>query len=71
MIPTAAHLGLRHNRAYDLMPYENMVNKEKLLQTVARSGATLLLGQDPGCPAWRVEENPGRYNATKVVMAND
>jgi len=71
MIPTAAHLGLRHNMAYDLMPYENMVNKERLLQAVARTGATLLLGQDPGCPAWRVEEKDGRFSATKVAMAND
>jgi len=71
MIPTAAHLGLRHNMAYDLLPYENMVNKAALLRQVARTGATLLIGQDPGGPAWRVEEREGRYNATKVAMANE
>ncbi len=71
MIPTAAHLGLRHNMAYDLLPYENMVNKEKLLRSVAQIGATLLLGQDPNCPAWRVGESAGRFNATQVAMSND
>ncbi len=49
-----------------LMPYENRVNKEKLLQTVARAGATLLLGQNPGCPAWRVEEREGKFSAHRV-----
>ena len=51
MIPTAAHVGLRHNMAYDLLPYENMMNKKKLLHEAARPGIMLLLGQDPGCPA--------------------
>lgn len=71
MIPTAAHLGLRHNMAYDLLPYENMVNKEKLLRNVAHIGATLLLGQDPNCPAWRVEEIEKRFIATKVALVNE
>jgi len=71
MIPTAAHLGLRHNMAYDLLPYENMVNKERLLQTVARSGLALLLGQDPGCVAWRVEEREGRFSASRVALFID
>ena len=69
MIPTAAHLGLRHNMAYDLLPYENMVNKAGLLREIARTGATLLIGQDPGCPAWRVEESAGRFSAAQVSFA--
>lgn len=57
--------------AHDLLPYENMVNKEKLLRNVAHIGATLLLGQDPNCPAWRVEEIEKRFIATKVALVNE
>jgi hypothetical protein len=32
LMPTSAHFGLRYNMAYDLMPYENMINKGRLLE---------------------------------------
>ncbi len=53
LMPTSAHVGLRYNMAYDLLPYENMLNKERLLQQAASQGWTLLLGQDPTGPLWR------------------
>jgi glyoxylase-like metal-dependent hydrolase (beta-lactamase superfamily II) len=62
MMPTSAHAGLRHNMAYDLMPFENMQNKARLLEEAASGGWTLLLGQDPVNALWQVvTEERGRY----------
>lgn len=54
LMPTAAHAGLRWNMAYDLLPFENMENKRRLLSRAAAEGWTLLLGQDPAHVAWEV-----------------
>jgi len=47
LMPTSAHLGLPYNMAYDLLPFENMVNKEGLLDECLAKGWQLALGQDP------------------------
>jgi glyoxylase-like metal-dependent hydrolase (beta-lactamase superfamily II) len=57
MMPTAAHVGIRHNMAYDLLPYENMRNKGRLLEEALRGGWRLLLGQDPTNAAWQVQSD--------------
>lgn len=63
LIPTSAHIGLRYNMAYDLFPYENMVNKQVLLDEVSRKGDLLLLGQDPNDAVWAVrKEKSGQYS---------
>lgn len=64
LLPTSAHVGLRHNMAYDLMPFENMVNKRDLLSRCAKHDWRLLLGQDPECVSWRVLSDPatGRFS---------
>ncbi|HKQ49371.1 MAG TPA: MBL fold metallo-hydrolase [Phycisphaerae bacterium] len=54
LMPTSAHVGLRHNMAYDLMPFENMQNKARLLSEASTGGWTLLLGQDPVNAVWAV-----------------
>lgn len=59
LMPTSAHVGLRYNMAYDLLPYENMVNKEGLLRRAVEGGWRLLLGQDPGASLWRVSSGSG------------
>jgi glyoxylase-like metal-dependent hydrolase (beta-lactamase superfamily II) len=62
LMPTSAHVGLRYNMAYDLLPWENMRNKERLLADAVRGGWGLLLGQDPEVVEWRVEvDGRGRY----------
>jgi glyoxylase-like metal-dependent hydrolase (beta-lactamase superfamily II) len=67
LMPTAAHVGLRFNMAYDLMPFENMVNKERLLQEVSPSNTTLLLGQDPNAVRWQVQtDEKGRISLSVV-----
>jgi glyoxylase-like metal-dependent hydrolase (beta-lactamase superfamily II) len=57
LMPTAAHVGIRYNMAYDLLPYENMRNKERLLNDAVRSEWRLLLGQDPRQAIWRVDSD--------------
>ena len=59
MLPTAAHVGLRYNMAYDLMPYENTQNKRHLLSEALAEGWQLLSGQDPAQAAWRVARVEG------------
>lgn len=62
MIPTSAHVGLRFNMAYDLLPHENMLNKEKLLAAGLSSGWKLLLGQDPAQAVWNImSSGPGKF----------
>jgi glyoxylase-like metal-dependent hydrolase (beta-lactamase superfamily II) len=62
LMPTSAHVGLRYNMAYDLMPYENMLNKGELLKDAQRTGNRLILGQDPNHAIWQIEESGGgRY----------
>lgn len=57
MMPTAAHAGIRYNMAYDLLPYENMRNKGRLLEEALRGGWRLLLGQDPVSVIWRARSD--------------
>lgn len=67
LMPTAAHVGLRYNMAYDLLPYENMVNKGRLLSEGAAGGWMFLLAQDPLHTAHRVKsEGPERYSIARV-----
>lgn len=62
LMPTSAHVGLRFNMAYDLLPHENMLAKGRLLEEAVCGGCRLLLGQDPHHAFWGVErDEKGRY----------
>lgn len=62
LMPTSAHVGLRYNMGYDLLPYQNMINKGQLLRDVSAGDCHLLLGQDPNDVYWRVTREHGdRY----------
>lgn len=60
LMPTSAHVGLRYNMSYDLLPYENMLNKEQLLEEAAAQDWTILIGQDPIAVTWRAEKIRGK-----------
>ena len=67
LMPTSSHVGLRYNMAYDLLPYDNMMNKTRLLEEAVARDWTLLLGQDPHHTAFRPRlEGAGRYSLTRV-----
>lgn len=70
-MPTSAHAGIRYNMAYDLLPHENMVNKQRLLAEAAAAGTTLLLGQDPGQSLWRVTAAAGGRFELKAVASSE
>lgn len=70
LIPTAAHIGLRHNMAYDLLPFENMQTKTAVLNEAVEKGYTMLFGQDPTAMAWKIESSgPGRFSVARVEFA--
>lgn len=67
MMPTAAHVGLPYNMAYDLLPIENMENKKRLLSEASQRGSRILLGQDPLHVAWRPSQDErGRFSLSPV-----
>lgn len=67
LMPTSAHAGIRYNMAYDLLPYENMKNKERVLDDAMRGGWRLLLGQDPRHPLWSVHsDGTGRLSLARA-----
>jgi len=55
LLPTAAHVGLRWNMAYDLLPYENMRTKSRMLEAAQAGDWTIVTAQDPDWQAWRVQ----------------
>ncbi len=68
LMPTSAHAGLRFNMAYDLLPFENMVNKGNLLREAEAGRWRLLLGQDPNQAVWRIETDQlGRHTLQASV----
>lgn len=67
LMPTSAHLGLRYNMAYDLLPYENMENKRRLLNECQARRMGLLLGQDPTHVHFQLgKDEKGRVALEKV-----
>lgn len=67
LMPTSFHAGLRYNMAYDLLPYENMINKGRLLKDVSAGHVRLILGQDPNNALWRADQDgKGRVQLVAV-----
>lgn len=66
LIPTAAHVGLRYNMAYDLLPVDNMRTKELVLAEALGGEWTLLLGQEPVWPTWRAVSTPKGVSLERV-----
>lgn len=67
LMPTSAHVGIRYNMAYDLLPFENMENKRRLLKECEARGIGLLLGQDPSHVQFRLgADERGRVRLESV-----
>lgn len=63
LMPTSAHLGLPYNMAYDLLPFENMENKKRLLDECFERGWRLVLGQDPRGVVYNLrKDDRGRFS---------
>ena len=64
VLPTAAHVGLAYNMAYDVLPYENMHTKRQLLTRAQSEDWRIVIDHEPGDPVVRVAEHPekpGRF----------
>jgi glyoxylase-like metal-dependent hydrolase (beta-lactamase superfamily II) len=67
LLPTSAHVGLAWNMAYDLLPYENMQMKRRLLEEAHAGGWLLLLGQDPDHSLFDVSKDAqGRFGLKRT-----
>ncbi len=62
VMPTAHHVGLAFNMAYDMLPYENLLTKRRLLPVAEREGWRLVLDHEPGDPVVTVvSDGPDRW----------
>lgn len=71
VLPTAKHAGPATQMAYDMLPYESMVQKKALLETALKENWTLVLDHDPGNPVVRVEQNPDRPGQHRLAPVGD
>lgn len=60
VMPTAAHVGLAYNMAYDVLPYENLQTKRRLLGRCADEGWRLAIDHEPGHALVTVARHPDR-----------
>jgi glyoxylase-like metal-dependent hydrolase (beta-lactamase superfamily II) len=62
VIPTINHAGLAYSLGYDMLPYENMLNKKALLERALGENWRLVLDHEPGDPVVRpVREADGKF----------
>jgi glyoxylase-like metal-dependent hydrolase (beta-lactamase superfamily II) len=54
LLPTVHHVHLSANMGYDVLPYDNMLNKRAFLAEAADEGWTLVLDHEPSTPSVRV-----------------
>lgn len=60
VMPTASHVGAAYNMAYDVLPYDNIFTKRRLLARCADEGWRLAIDHEPGHPLMRVRHHPDR-----------
>jgi glyoxylase-like metal-dependent hydrolase (beta-lactamase superfamily II) len=60
VIPTINHVGPAFNMGYDMLPYENMLSKSRLLARAAADGWRLVIDHEPKHPVVRVREDGER-----------
>jgi len=58
LIPTAAHIPLLWNMAYDLLPLVTIAEKQEILEEALRSGHILIFQHDPVTECCTVTETP-------------
>ncbi|MEE2710364.1 MAG: MBL fold metallo-hydrolase [Gemmatimonadota bacterium] len=69
IIPTHSHIKGPYSMAYDLFPYDTMLQKLQLLEQASARGWIIVLDHDPLVTAGRiVEEKPGRYGVEAVDL---
>ncbi len=69
VMPTAAHVGLAYNMAYDVLPYTNIQSKRGYLQQACEEGWRVIPPHEPGEPIRRVEKHAKREGAFSLSIA--
>ncbi len=60
VMPTVNHTGPAFNMGYDMLPYENLLSKARLLERAHRERWRLVLDHEPGHPVQRPAPDPQR-----------
>ncbi|MHC4991110.1 MAG: MBL fold metallo-hydrolase [Planctomycetota bacterium] len=60
VMPTANHVGPAFSMGYDMLPYDNMLTKQALLERACAERWRLALDHEPGEAVVRVTRNPDR-----------
>ena len=67
ILPMTTHLRTAYNMAYDLFPYDSMIQKSRVLEQAASEGWIIIWDHDPNVPAGRVyHEGERRYRFEAV-----
>ncbi len=69
VIPTVHHVSPAFNMGYDVLPYQNMLSKQKLLAQAVQDNWRLVLDHEPGNPVQRVlpdSQHVGRFSLRPV-----
>ncbi len=69
VMPTASHVGAAYNMAYDVLPYENVFTKRRLLEQCAAKGWRLVIDHEPGEAVRRVipsAERRGQFDLNAI-----
>lgn len=60
VMPTINHVGPAFNMGYDMLPYQNMLSKQQLLERAADEGWRIALDHEPGQAVVTVNRDPDR-----------
>lgn len=69
LMPTRMHVGLTYNMAYDMLPYENMLQKKRFLERASAEKWIIAMDHDPGDPLVMAEargDRPGAFTLTSA-----
>lgn len=71
LMPTVNHAGPASQMAYDMIPYENMLQKESLLNRAHELGWTFILDHEPGHPVVQPTPHPKREGQFLLTPVED
>ena len=62
VMPTANHVGLAYSLAYDMLPYDNMLSKRRMLEQASGEGWRIVLDHEPSDSVVRVHRDAERHD---------
>ncbi len=69
VMPTANHVGLAYNMAYDVLPYENLLTKRGLLARCIERDWRIAIDHEPGHPLVKARRHPDRPDQFRLEPA--